>query len=221
MFNGVEALRMMSTTAEWIRGVTRIEGEERVDALRRDGRGFVLALAHTGNWELAGLAASLFGMKIIFLARPQKNPLTNAYLDRIRARIGRMFVPGTKAIGEIPAFLREGCVLGILVDLRAKTGGVRVPFLNGTGLIPTGMAHFAREAGVPVLPVLLARDGWARHRWTVLEPVVPDPSRPAEEEIARVTREVISHLDRAIQAEPGQFYWYNKRWVLLEDSPRA
>lgn len=42
-------------------------------------------------------------------------------------------------------------------------------------------------------------------------------TREAEE--LRLTREVIAHFDAAIRETPGQWFWYNKRWVL--DPPQG
>jgi lauroyl/myristoyl acyltransferase len=35
-----------------------------------------------------------------------------------------------------------------------------------------------------------------------------------QEDIVRMTHSVIAVLDKEIQANPEQWFWYNKRWVL-------
>jgi KDO2-lipid IV(A) lauroyltransferase len=77
-----------------------------------------------------------------------------------------------------------------------------------------GMAVFAREAGVPVFPCCVWREGWTRHHFQSLPPIWPQPGTAADAEDLRITQQVLTQLDAVIRAHPGQYFWFNKRWVL-------
>lgn len=218
-FNGVEAMRTPSVTLDWVKRVTDHQAIQAVFDNMKDGRGVILTVPHMGNWELAGVAAQLFGAKIMIIVRKQKNPLTNAYLNRMREYTGvEAFLRESKAFSGIVHGLREGKVLAILPDLRAKADFVPCKFLGRDGVqIPAGMALFAREAGVPIIPAYVTRDGWAHHRWTGHAPIWPDPSLSREEDFKRMTQYVIDVFDRAIREHPDQYFWFNQRWVLGEE----
>jgi Kdo2-lipid IVA lauroyltransferase/acyltransferase len=215
-FNGVEAMRTPSTTLDWVKKVTDHTDIRMVFDHMKDGRGVVLAVPHMGNWELAGVAAQMFGAKIMIIVRKQKNPLANAYLNRMREFTGvQAFLREQKSLAGIARGLREGKVLAILPDLRAKADFIPCRFLGRDAVqIPAGMAHFAREAGVPVIPAYVVREGWGRHRWKGFPPIVPDPSLDREADFKRMTQYVIDCFDQAIREHPDQYFWFNQRWVL-------
>ena len=217
-FNAIEMMRTPIITLDWIK--THVEHKAIYPFLDhiRQGRGAVLAVPHMGNWELAGVGAQLFGARIMIIVRRQKNLLTDALMNRMREHTGiDAFYTRSKELLEIPERMKKGQVLAILPDLRAKTDEVRVQFLGHEADIPSGMARFAREAGVPIIPAAAIRTGWTRHRWESFEPIEPDPNLDEASDIRRMTQHVMNAFDRAIREHPEQYFWYNKRWVLGDD----
>ena len=183
--------------------------------------GFTLAVAHLGNWELAGFTARRCdGLPIFVMMRAQSNPLTTAYLDRMREAAG---VPAlerhSKALAQIARRIRGGEVFTILPDIRAKTrdGSVVVPFLGGDAHLNAGAVLFAKHTNTPVFTAVVSRIGWTRHRIEVQEPIHPDPALDKDTDIRRITALVMARFDAAIRRDPGQYFWYNKRWVLDPD----
>ena len=215
-FNVVEIARMPLLTEARVRKLyddadqaARILGE------RPDGAGAVLAVPHAGNWDLAGVSCHLLGIPIFFIARRQKNPLADAYLNRMRGATGvETVLNDSRVLKSVIRNLRQGKVLAILPDVRAPNESLAVPYLGGDANIGAGMALFARQAGVPIIPAVVQRVGWTRHTWRAFEPVVPDPSLPKDADWLRMTREVMAHFDRAVREAPEQYFWFNKRWVL-------
>ena len=217
-FNGVEAMRVPSVTPGWVRRVINDQGTQAVWDQLKAGHGVVVAVCHMGNWELAGVAACLEGLPMLTIARRQKNPLTDAFLTRMREKTGlHVIYHGSKMLTEIVPALRSGKVLAILPDLRAKTDSVRVNFLGTDTDLPTGMARFAREAGVPIIPQLVLRLGWGRHFWKAFEPILPDMSLDERADWHRMTQYVMDCFSHAVREHPEQYFWFNKRWVLGEE----
>lgn len=214
-FNGVEMMRVPSTT---LAGLSRRINTERADALRalmgaRAG-GIVLAVPHMGNWELCGVALGLMGFPLFTMARRQKNPLVNAWLDRMRQYTGVDMIPtDSSAMAGIVDRVRKGGVFAILPDVRAKKRGVRAELLGRTIDVPRGMALFARESNAPILPAFDLRIGWTRHQWAMDDLIEPDLSLDREEDIRRMTQAVMRVFDRLIRAHPEQYFWFNKRWL--------
>lgn len=215
-FNVVEMMRAARLDAAWMRA--HIDNYEPAIARLRDllaaHGGTVLALPHCGNWDLAGIAVHRAGIPIFTVAGVQKNPLLNAWMNRQRG-IGIHVLPrGSSTLRQVVQRLRQGQAFAILSDVRTRWADLVVPFLGGQANIGRGMAQFARSAHVPVLPVLVTRVGWRRHRSRVLDPIFPDPDADKEADLRRITERVLAGMDAAIRAEPEQWFWYNKRWVL-------
>ena len=222
-FNAVEIVRVPRMDRDWIARHHDEEGIRRLAASIPAGEGAVLAVPHAGNWDVAGVALHLFGLPMFFLARRQRNPLADAYLNRMRGATGVTTVQSdARNLRAAARRLKAGMYLAILPDVRARTPGLRIPFLGGEANLAPGMALFARLAGVAIYPVFLRRAGWTPARMRLFDPVRPDPSLSRDADLERMTRTVVAHFDEAIRADPEQYFWYNKRWVLdplEEDAP--
>jgi KDO2-lipid IV(A) lauroyltransferase len=216
VFSGIELLREHRMTRDRVR--TAVDCAAAMDALARHaatGKGAVVACPHMGNWELAAVASHLHGIPVFSIAAPQKNPLTDAYLNRLRQAPGiATFARGSGLMRQVLRRLHGGGFLAILPDVRVRDEGVAVAFLGGTANVGTGMARFARHCGIPIFPAVVTRQGWTRHTIVVHPPILPDPSMPADADVRRMTGQVMAIFDCAIHADPGQWFWFNRRWVL-------
>jgi Kdo2-lipid IVA lauroyltransferase/acyltransferase len=214
-FGITDLLRTPVVTRDWVRKAYSGSFETTWKELAGEGRGIVVALPHMGSWEMAGIAASRLGISTFVITRDQKNPLSNAYMKRMRevAGLEAMNVTAGAFLGAIRR-LKKGMTLAILPDIRAKTDSITVDFLGGRAEIPKGMALFAKSAGVPILPVCLTREGWTRHRWDAYEPIWPDASLDRDADVLRMTQYVMTKLNDAVLRNPDQYFWFNKRWIL-------
>jgi KDO2-lipid IV(A) lauroyltransferase len=221
LFTGVESMRGERVDLAWFEA--HLDDAGFFDTLTRltgEGRGAVLALPHMGSWELAGAGCRVHGVPLFSIAAKQKNPLFNDYLNRQRANSGiDILVRGEGSLKQVLRNLKQGKHFAILPDVRMPTPGLLVPFLGSMANVGAGMALFARQAGAPLYPVLLVRRGWARHRLRLLDPVLPDPAAPRDADLLRMTAEVFARFDQAIRDNPGQWFWYNKRWILDPVAP--
>jgi KDO2-lipid IV(A) lauroyltransferase len=219
-FTLVDVLRLPDLTRDQAAHmITNLEALDQIRELRAAGpggvQGVVLAVPHLGGWDMAGIVCHLYGIPMFFIARRQKNPLVDDLLNRMRGATGvETVLNDSRVLQDVIRRLRAGKVLAILPDVRAPTRSLAVPFLGGEANIGAGMALFAGRAGVPILPAYVVREGWTRHRWTVLDPVYPNPQADRKSDRLRMTREVMARFDAAIRKHPEHYFWYNKRWVL-------
>jgi len=217
--NVVEILRFSIMTKEWVYAHVDTSGVDFIRARWNGASGAILAVPHMGNWDLAGVGAQVMGLPIFFMARRQKNPLTDEFLNRMRGVTGiETILTDSGALRKVIRNLKQGKVFALLPDVRARESGIPVHFLGGEATLATGMESFARHANVPIFPAYALREGWTRHRWVVCEPVYADPAVDRETDQRRMMQEVMTLLDRAVREHPEQYFWYNKRWIL--DPPR-
>ena len=217
----VESMRTPRVTLPWIKEHIDSRDMHMVFDNMREGKGVVLAVPHMGNWELAGVATQMLGLKLLIIVRRQKNPLINAYLNRMRSFTGvEALERESRSFAGIIHKLKNGKVLAILPDIRAKSEALTVRFLGVDVSIAGGMALFAREAGVPILPAYVVRTAWDRHAWRGLPPIWPDYSMDKDADIRRMTQYVMDHFDQVIRQYPEQYFWFNNRWLLGEEQKR-
>lgn len=214
IFSAVEALRLPGINRAWVEAHTDYADVEKVRTAAA-GKGAILVVPHMGSWEMAGVAAQRFDLPMFFIVGHQKNPLTDAYINRMRGSTGIETIPrDSSALRSAVKKLKEGKILAFMTDLRSKTPGVKVQFLGKEANVVAGMGMFARMAGVPIVPVVVKRRGWTFHVWKAHPPIAPDPALDRDEDIRRMTQYVMDIFDAAARSDPGQYFWYNKRWVL-------
>lgn len=217
LFNAIEVIRIPSMSRTWVEAVTDCRSALRLyDEHRKEGQGAVFALPHMGNWDMAGVAVGMMDIPIFFITGKQRNPLFDDYVNRMRQSSGVDTIPkdDKMLVRKVLKKLKGDGVLAMTNDLRSRTKAISVEFLGKQANIVGGMAVFARQAKVPIFPVIVTRIGWARHRWQVFEPILPDPSADKESEHTRLTQHVMRVFEQAVREQPEQYFWYNKRWVL-------
>ena len=216
VFNSIDTIRLPHLREGWIRRVVDYEGAVQLrDQVQANGR-VILAAPHMGSWEMAGMALHFFGLRLSYIVRRQSNPLTDEYLNRLRQIKGfECLERDSRSLLRVALrHLKEGRVLTILPDVRARDDAFQVDFLGGRASVMQGMAVFAKLSGAPIVPACVLRVGWTRHRWQTFEPVVPDPSLDRVSDVRRMTQAVFDHFDRVIREHPEQYFWFNKRWIL-------
>jgi len=216
VFNAVEITRVRSITRGWLSSA--VACGDALDAIKRQtdtGKGAVIAVPHMGNWDLAGIACHFHGIPIFNIAARQKNPLVNAYLNRLRGYPGiETMERGSGAMRAVLQRLRGGSALAILPDVRVREGGIEVDFLGGRANVGKGPGMFAYHAGVPVFQCFVSREGWTGHRIVMAGTILPDSGAEKEGEIRRITEQVVRRIDEEIRRRPDQWFWFNRRWVL-------
>jgi len=217
VFNVVELYRLPRIDEAWIRRhvVNYAEVREKLRDHRGTGQGAVVASPHMGASEAAGVVMQRLGAPVFMITGKQTNPLTDPHINRLRGATGIATVQkGSSLMRSVIRRLRQGGVLTFLADLRVAPHGTLVEFLGREASVAPGMALFARQAMVPIIPIVVTRIGWAEHRMELQDPVLPDPGADKREDQRRMTQEVFHVMTRAVREHPEQWFWYNKRWIL-------
>lgn len=159
-----EAFRLPTLGIDRIRRDTTVPGSEHITRAREEGRGVILALPHSGNWDAAGawLADWLDGPFLTIAERLEPESLYRRFLE-YRESLGMRVTPltgGPKPGSEVlREWLLDGGVTCLLVDRNFGTGGVPVQFFGRSALMPSGAALLAARTGAALLPAVPRFDG--------------------------------------------------------------
>lgn len=133
------------------------------------GRGAVLALHHSGNWDMAGVwIAQRVGPPVVVAERLRPESLYRRFV-RFRERLGFEIIPLTGAaqppFEQLTAHLRQGRIVGLLAERDVAGTGVPVTFFGEPTRMPAGPARLAIDTNAPLLPVdcWFTPDGWGFH----------------------------------------------------------
>ena len=191
----------------------QIEGLEHIHAADAEGRTIVYAVCHLSCWELLTQAPSLFtfGRKPGSIYQPLANPLLNQLVLRRRRKLGYRLFDRSEGFSEPMKFVRDGGVLGILVDQHAGDHGVWCPFFGRLASTTPLPALIARRADALLIPFLLLDRAPGQWTMRVLPPVCGQRHEkfPGAEQ---VTARLNLVVENAIRAHAADWFWVHNRW---------
>lgn len=216
LMNAIEMIRAPRLTKAWI-DAHMPDAARYADLLRdtlREGKGVVIMVPHCGNWYMAAWAMAQYGHPLSAIAARQRNPYVDAWMKRQYGSIDVVERGSASVMRDILGILKRGRAFAILPDLRVPVLDVEVPFLNGTANVSHGGAMFAVATGAPIIVAMMRREN-GLHKVEYFGTLRPDPNAPDRKaEARRLTREALRLLNDGITRTPGQWFWYNKRWIL-------
>ncbi len=174
-------------------------------------KGLILASLHLGNFELCGRVVA-GKCRLLDVVKPQRNPLFDRYLDRMRRSHGIATVLVEGAARVVLAHLKQGGVVSLLLDQDAGNKGVPVDFLGQTASTWPGAARLSLQTGCPVLPLCLARNDQGNHELEFGTLLDPNGLTPAERDPTAYTQLITAELETFIRRHPEQWFWVHRRW---------
>lgn len=196
--------------------------DERVDVPRlqhfldivAENRGVVLITGHFGNWELLQTVSGILGKPVNVLARNQKFPKLDNYLNELREVHGSVAIKRGMGIRELLKSLKRSELIGVLGDQDAKRDqGLIMRFLGRKTTVPTGAFELASRTNSPVLPCFIYRTDKEKHQIHVDEPIECGEVKEGSEDVLREkVQTYLDVLEKMIAEHPEEWLWETKRW---------
>jgi len=195
-------------------------GSEHLRAALDSGRGAILALPHSGNWDMAGVwLVQHFGTFTTVNERLKPESLYNRFIA-YRESLGFEMLPLTG--GERPPFevlaerLRANKFVCLMADRDLTRSGVEVDFFGEPTRMPAGSAKLAIATGAHLLPV---------HCYNTPESWIFDVSPPMDTssgDVAAITQALANMFAKGIAAHPADWHMMQPQWLAdLSDERRA
>lgn len=153
--------------------------------------GAVIALPHSGNWDLAGAWACLSGMPVTSVAEQLGGDEFAAFLA-FREGLG-MEIFSHRAPGLVDTLVdavHRGRLVCLMADRNFSGRGVEVDFAGRRVTMPAGPAEVARRSGAALIPTVAHYGGEPLRRGArmrlVLGPVVP--AQPGDDGLAAMVQ---------------------------------
>ena len=190
----------------------RFEGAEHVEKGLADGKGVVIALPHTGNWDVGGRAMGLRVAPVVSVAEHLKpDRLFELFLEH-RRQLGMEIIDlSSDHVGrQLTQRLEQNRIVALVADRDLSGGGVEVEMFGRTRRMPAGPALLALSSGAPLLsgPTYTTREGWVE----VLTPVSIEPTGKRKDDIIALTRALAAAFERAIAAAPPDWHLFQPGW---------
>jgi KDO2-lipid IV(A) lauroyltransferase len=218
-----EAFRLPSMDHRHIVTETQLIGLEHLEKVRADGRGAILALPHSGNWDAAAVwfIDWLRGPFMTVAERLQPESLYQRFLD-YRESLGMRVVPLTGGPRPSATVLREwlddGGSACLLVDRDFGRGGVPVELFGRATTMPSGPAVLADQTGAAIVPATCQFDG--RGWRIVFHPEVPvaGPGR-LRDRVPAAMQGVADAFTDSISEQPEDWHMLGRIWADVAPDP--
>lgn len=198
-------------------------GSVGLEHLRRaadSGRGAVLALPHSGNWDVAGLMMGrLFGGITSVAERLKPESLYDRFVA-YRESLGMEILPLTGGAQSVSGALKErltaGRIVCLLGDRDLTSSGVEVDFFGEKTRMPAGPAMLAALTGADLIAVHLTYDGSTGWHQEISAPLTLPGTRLAEQ-VRGGTQLLADHYAAGIARTPHDWHMLQPLW--LDDLP--
>ena len=184
---------------------------ELLEEVLKEGRGVLMIGAHFGNWEPLCPALTEKGFATTMYVGAQANPLTDLLQNETRRRWKIDTIEkGKEATLRIWDALKQNRVVGMLIDQDERKKGVFVDFFGRTASSNTGAAsfHLMQQS-----PILLFTCPYIRNRIEIrFQKLDFQKTGTQEEDLKRLTQQMLAGLESTIRRYPEQYFWMHKRW---------
>jgi phosphatidylinositol dimannoside acyltransferase len=165
--------------------------------------GAVVALPHSGNWDLAGAYAELTGMPVTTVAEALPGPEFAACVG-FREQLGMRVLShrDPAVIAELIAAVRAGRLVCLLGDRDLPGRGIPVRWAGHLVTMPPGPALVARRTGAALVPIVCQFTPRGM-RIVFGDPV---PHRPGRDGLAAMVQDVADFFARTIATQPEDWH---------------
>ena len=186
-------------------------GKENITAALEAGRGAILALPHSGNWDMAGVwLAQTHGTFTTVNERLKPESLYRRFIA-YRESLGFEMLPLSG--GERPPFevlaerLRANRVICLMAERDLTRAGVQVNFFGEPTRMPAGPAKLALETGAALLPAhcYFMTHGWGCDIYPALDTTSGD--------VTAITQALADKFARNISAHPADWHMVQPQWL--------
>jgi Kdo2-lipid IVA lauroyltransferase/acyltransferase len=176
--------------------------------------GVLVLTGHFGNWELFAIAHGLLGHPVHLVHQTIKNPLVDAFVERLRHRGEVRMLRKHGAARGVLRTLRSGGIMVLPLDQNAsRRTGVFVEFFGRAASTNAGFGRIAARTGAAVYPAFLVREGTSARNRIVILPRIPFASMADSDRAATdLTQRCTAVLEAMIRTHPDHWLWTHKRW---------
>jgi len=181
-------------------------GAEALRAAHDARRPVLLVTGHFGNYDAPRAALIGLGYRVGGLYNPMRNVYFNAHYVSAISSIGTPVFPrGRQGLGGMIRFLRDGGMLGIVIDQHMRHGAP-LSFFGKTAMTALSAAEMALKYDALVVPIYGIRQPDGLNFDIVAEAPIPhgDP--------ATMTQALNDSLEMQVRAHMDQWLWIHRRW---------
>jgi KDO2-lipid IV(A) lauroyltransferase len=211
--NLLELVQMGFMRPEDVAQRVRFHGLENLRGALRRRRGVIVVTAHLGSWELGFQAMPcVLGLPFTAVAKKFKSSFVENWIHSVRTRFGNAILYKKDSLADMTRILRQGGILGILVDMARRKDGVDVSFFGKMATATPAVAMLALRCRSAVLPGfgIRERDGGIGIHFE--QEIEMRRTKDLRADLVANTQRITDVVERMVRRHPEQWFWLMRRW---------
>ena len=207
-----DTFRIQNWSTERIRNTVTTSNDHLLLDPMKEGRGVVVALPHSGNWDHAGAYFCSLGVPLVTVAeRLKPEALFRKFLHHREAMGFEVLSLDSRSFITLMKRAKEKRLIALVADRDLSHSGIDVDFFGKNARMPAGPALLAVKTG---LPLIVAHVSYTQGGIHIDFRSVPVPSLGSESERISQTVQATSHLfEKGIAEHPEDWHMLQRIWV--------
>lgn len=189
---------------------------EVIELLERPMRAMMIT-AHAGHWEASCPGVASMGFNPVYaIGKAPRNDYVAGHIQRMRESQGMRLIPRKGAMAAVPAAVRAGGVVGMLLDHRPRQKPVYAPFFGRPAGCDRSAGVLLRRVKAPLVfygcysaPGAVALKDW-RFELRFPRVIFPDELKGLSAE--EITTRINVELEGLILHRPDESFWLHDRF---------
>jgi KDO2-lipid IV(A) lauroyltransferase len=176
------------------------------------GKGVVAITAHCGCFEMLLHYFAAQGFRSFAIGKEVYDRRLDRLVTKMRSGPNIAYLYRSENPRAIIRLLKEGRLMGALIDQDTKVDGVFAHFLGRLAYTPSAPVKLAMRYDIPVFVVTTARRENGMHRIFVSERIVLQKSGDETRDLVKNVEVVNGLISGTIYKYPTQWVWMHRRW---------
>jgi KDO2-lipid IV(A) lauroyltransferase len=176
------------------------------------GRGVVIALPHSGNWDHAGAYFCQEGFPLVTIAevlKPEK--LFEKFLAH-RNRMGFEVLPlNSRAFPTVMRRAKEKRLIALVSDRDLSSSGIEVSFFSRRTRMPAGPALLALKTGIPLVSAHVSYTAQGIH--IDFKEIAVASEGTEDERLALTVQAMATSFESGIYQHPEDWHMLQRIWI--------
>ena len=178
----------------------------------RSGKGVVIALPHSGNWDHAGAYFCSIGIPLVTVAeRLKPEALFQRFLEYRNSMGFEVLSLDSRSFVTLMKRAREKRLIALVADRDLSRAGVDVDFFGYPSRMPAGPALLAVKTGIPLVVAHVSYTSTGIHI-DFTEVSVPETGDESEK-VSKVVQACADLFARGIAEHPEDWHMLQRIWI--------
>lgn len=206
----LESVKSFTMTQATFHKRFKINNEDIIQDIYKQGRSVILFSGHTGNWEWASTLQFTSAHQSCCVYKALHNKLVNQYVLENRCRFGAMLVDRKQIHKTLEAQAQTPTLYGLIADQRPgqHSKQTTVTFFNRQINAYQGCELIAKQFNYPVVFVEIKRIKRGFYSSNII--LVSDNPRDTNE--GEISQQCFSYLEANINEAPDSWLWLHSRF---------